>query len=39
MKVNTNLVLILAAAAIGYYIWRKNDPTSILNDRYPMAYR
>jgi hypothetical protein len=39
MNINKNLLIIVAACAVGYYIWRKNDPTSILNDRYPMAYR
>ncbi|SFV17889.1 hypothetical protein [Pseudoduganella namucuonensis] len=31
--------MILLAAGAAYWYWRTNNPTQILNNRYPMAYR
>jgi hypothetical protein len=32
-------MVLVAGAAIAYYVYRKTNQTAIYNDRYPMAYR
>jgi hypothetical protein len=33
-----NLPIILIAAGVAYYLWKKNQAATVLDRRYPMAY-
>ncbi len=36
---NRNIVLLVAALGAAYLYYQKTNPTAILNNRYPNAYR
>jgi hypothetical protein len=33
------ILMMLAAGAAAYYIWQQHQASTILDNRYPMAYR
>lgn len=39
MNIRANLPLILVAAAVGFYFYKQNRAATVLDRRYPMAYK